>query len=113
MAGFQMSTEALAGGFLSPLNKLMSSALQLQMLEVYLERLNNVMETPPEQENSAAATAGVKRRIICELLRAKCERTGINRVRTEQARGFLAPVTPLRVALNNTHRLQIPFFTAG
>jgi hypothetical protein len=25
----------------------------------------------------------------------------------------LAPVTPLRFAFNNTHRLQIPFFTAG
>jgi ABC-type bacteriocin/lantibiotic exporter with double-glycine peptidase domain len=56
--GIMMAYTALAGGFLGPLNNLVSSALQLQMLEVYLERLNDVMDTPPEQDNNAVTPAG-------------------------------------------------------
>lgn len=48
--GTMMAFSALAGGFLVPLNTLLSVAVQLQMLEVYLERLNDVINTPPEQE---------------------------------------------------------------
>jgi ABC-type bacteriocin/lantibiotic exporter with double-glycine peptidase domain len=53
--GSMMAFNALATGFLNPLNNLVSSALQLQMLEVYVERLNDVMETPPEQDNSTVS----------------------------------------------------------
>jgi len=49
--GEMMAFSALATGFLTPLTNLVTSALQLQILEVYLERLNDVMETPPEQGN--------------------------------------------------------------
>jgi ATP-binding cassette, subfamily B, bacterial len=56
--GTMMAFSALAGGFLGPLNNLVSSALQLQMLEVYLERLNDVMDTPPEQDDQAVARPG-------------------------------------------------------
>jgi ATP-binding cassette subfamily B protein len=51
--GTMMAFSALAAAFLGPLNNLVSSALQLQMLEVYVERLNDVMETPPEQSPGA------------------------------------------------------------
>lgn len=56
--GTMMAFTALAGGFLSPLNNLVSSALQLQMLEVYLERLNDVIDTATEQDNAAVTLAG-------------------------------------------------------
>jgi len=56
--GTMMTFNAIAGGFLGPLNNLVSSALQLQMLEVYLDRLNEVMDTPSEQDPSAVVHAG-------------------------------------------------------
>jgi ATP-binding cassette subfamily B protein len=56
--GSLMAFNALAMGFLGPLNNLMSSALQLQMLEVYLERLNDVWSTPREQEGKGRLIAG-------------------------------------------------------
>jgi ABC-type bacteriocin/lantibiotic exporter with double-glycine peptidase domain len=56
--GTMMAFNALASGFLGPLNSLVSSALQLQMLEVYLERLNDVMDTPAEQDRTAVTQAG-------------------------------------------------------
>jgi ABC-type bacteriocin/lantibiotic exporter with double-glycine peptidase domain len=51
--GMMMAFSALAGGFLGPLNSLVSSALQLQMVEIYLERLSDVMDTPAEQDRSS------------------------------------------------------------
>ncbi len=56
--GTMMAFSALAGGFLSPLNSLLSSALQLQMVEVYLERLNDVMDAAPEQDPNTASVVG-------------------------------------------------------
>jgi ATP-binding cassette subfamily B protein len=56
--GTMMAFSALAGGFLSPLNSLVSAVLQLQMVEIYLERLNDVMDTPLEQDASAVASPG-------------------------------------------------------
>jgi ATP-binding cassette subfamily B protein len=56
--GTMMAFSALAGGFMAPLNNLVSSALQLQMLEIYVERLNEVMDTPPEQDNDTVAVVG-------------------------------------------------------
>jgi ATP-binding cassette subfamily B protein len=50
--GMMMAFSALAGGFLGPLNNLASAALQLQMVEVYLERLNDVMNTRREQDTT-------------------------------------------------------------
>lgn len=51
--GTMMAFSALAAGFLGPLNSLVTSILQLQFLEIYLERLNDVMDTPAEQEPGA------------------------------------------------------------
>lgn len=56
--GTMMAFSALAGGLLGPLNSIVSSALQLQMLEVYLERLNDVLETPREQDDRTVVAAG-------------------------------------------------------
>jgi len=55
--GMMMAFNALASGFLGPLNSLLSAGLQLQMLEVYLERLNDVMDTPAEQEPGCSSIA--------------------------------------------------------
>ncbi len=56
--GTMMVFNALAGGFLGPLNNLVASALELQMLEVYVERINDVMAAPPEQDKNAVTEAG-------------------------------------------------------
>ena len=47
--GTMFSAAALAAGFLSPLGTLVSSGLQLQLLASYMERINDVLDTPPEQ----------------------------------------------------------------
>ena len=47
--GMLIAFTALASAFLAPLNGLVSSAIQLQMLEVYVERVNDVLETPHER----------------------------------------------------------------
>jgi len=56
--GTMMAFYALASGFLGPLNNLVSTVLGLQMLEVYLERLNDVMDTAPEQDQKAVLPVG-------------------------------------------------------
>lgn len=48
--GTMLALNALANGFLTPLSTLVSTAFQLQLLGGYLERINDVMETPPEQD---------------------------------------------------------------
>lgn len=51
--GTMMAFNALAGAFFAPVNSLVSTGLQIQMLEIYLERINDVMDTPREQSGSA------------------------------------------------------------
>ncbi len=48
--GTMLAVSALAMGFLTPLSSLVSTAVQLQLLSSYLERIDDVMETPREQE---------------------------------------------------------------
>src|SRR6185295_15198421 len=48
--GTMLALNALANGFLTPLSTLVSTAFQLQLLGGYLERINDVMETPAEQD---------------------------------------------------------------
>lgn len=48
--GTMLALSALAAGFLSPLSNLVASAAQLQLLGTYLERINEVFETPREQQ---------------------------------------------------------------
>ena len=50
--GTMLALNALAGGFLGPLSTLISTSLQLQLLGSYLDRVNDVLETAPEQDSS-------------------------------------------------------------
>ena len=47
--GTMLATTALATGFLAPLSSLVNSILQLQMLGSYVERIDDVFTTEPEQ----------------------------------------------------------------
>ncbi len=53
--GAMLATTALATGFLVPLQSLLGSALQLQMLGSYVERIDDVLEAEPEQRAGATA----------------------------------------------------------
>jgi len=48
--GTMLSAAALAAGFLEPLATMISSGLQLQMLGSYMQRINDVLDTPREQQ---------------------------------------------------------------
>ncbi|MFZ0322200.1 MAG: peptidase domain-containing ABC transporter [Candidatus Sulfotelmatobacter sp.] len=56
--GTMMAFSALAAGFFLPLTNLISAGVQLQMLEIYLERTNDVFNTAPEQNVEAVTLAG-------------------------------------------------------
>src|SRR5262249_34665802 len=56
--GPMLAMNALAAGFLVPLSALVSTALRLQYLGSYLERINEVFDTPPEQDRKAVVRAG-------------------------------------------------------
>lgn len=56
--GTMMAFNAIAGAFLTPLSSLVSSLLQLQLAESYIDRIDDVMATAPEQDNKAVALAG-------------------------------------------------------
>jgi ATP-binding cassette subfamily B protein len=47
--GTMLALNALASGFLSPISTLISTALQLQLLRSYIERLDDVLKAAPEQ----------------------------------------------------------------
>ncbi|HYO13849.1 MAG TPA: peptidase domain-containing ABC transporter, partial [Thermoanaerobaculia bacterium] len=55
--GTMLALNALAAGFLTPLSQLVSTAFQLQLLGSYLDRIDDVLETPREQDPSKAAPA--------------------------------------------------------
>jgi len=48
--GTMLAVSALAAGFFAPLSTLVSTALQMQMLGSYFERIDDVLDSPPEQE---------------------------------------------------------------
>ena len=48
--GQMLALNALAAGFLGPLASVASNAAQLQLLGTYLERINDVMDAPKDQE---------------------------------------------------------------
>ncbi|MCG8461029.1 MAG: peptidase domain-containing ABC transporter [Holophagales bacterium] len=56
--GTMLAMSALAVGFLTPLSALISTAVQLQLLGSYLERIDDVLETPREQIPSQVQAAG-------------------------------------------------------
>ena len=48
--GTMLAINALAASFLTPLSALINTAFQLQLLRSYLERIQDVLETPKEQD---------------------------------------------------------------
>lgn len=48
--GMMLAAVALGTGFLQPLSKLVETAFQLQLMGSYLDRVEDVLETSPEQE---------------------------------------------------------------
>jgi ABC-type bacteriocin/lantibiotic exporter with double-glycine peptidase domain len=56
--GEMLTLNALAAGFLVPLTQLVTTAFQFQYLDSYLERIDDVMRTPREQEPGTGRAAG-------------------------------------------------------
>ncbi len=56
--GTMVAFSALAASFFGPLTNLISAGVQFQMLESYLERINDVINTAPEQTPGTVALAG-------------------------------------------------------
>lgn len=55
--GTMLAAAALAAGFLVPLATLIETGLKLQLLRSYMERINDVLDAPREQEGQKVATA--------------------------------------------------------
>ena len=55
--GEMLALNALAAGFLVPLTQLVTTAFQFQLLDSYLDRIDDVMQTPREQEPGASRPA--------------------------------------------------------
>ncbi len=55
--GTMLAMNALATGFLTPLSTLISNAFQFQLLGSYLDRIEDVLETPREQDPAAVKPA--------------------------------------------------------
>ena len=58
--GTMLAASALAGSLLTPLRTLVSTALQLLLLNSYLERINDVLDTPKEQEQDHSVAPAKK-----------------------------------------------------
>jgi len=55
--GTMLALSALAAGFLEPLAALVSNGLRFQLLGSYMERINDVLDTPPEQQAQSVRPA--------------------------------------------------------
>ena len=55
--GTMLAMNALAAGFLTPLSTLITTAFQFQLLGSYMDRLEDVLETPREQDPAAVKPA--------------------------------------------------------
>jgi len=62
--GEMLALNALAAGFLVPLTQLVTTAFQFQFLDSYLDRIDDVMQTPREQEPGASRPPGPLRGAI-------------------------------------------------
>jgi ABC-type bacteriocin/lantibiotic exporter with double-glycine peptidase domain len=56
--GTMLALNALAAAFLGPLSTLVGTALQLQLVRSYLERIDDVLSTAPEQDKRMVVRAG-------------------------------------------------------
>jgi ABC-type multidrug transport system fused ATPase/permease subunit len=65
--GSMLALNALALGFLTPLSTLVTTASQLQIMGSYLDRINDVFDTPKEQEGEGLRPAApLSGRIVLE-----------------------------------------------
>jgi ATP-binding cassette subfamily B protein len=65
--GTMLAVSALAAGVLTPLTSLVATAVQLQLLASYMDRMDDVMETPQEQDRQhVVETATLSGRIALE-----------------------------------------------
>ena len=64
--GMLLALGALAAGFLTPLSQLVATAFQLQLMGSYLERVNDVLDTPREQQGPGRRLATLRGRITLE-----------------------------------------------
>ncbi len=55
--GTMLAAAALAIGFLEPLGALVTTGLQVQLMRSYMERINDVLDTPREQEGQTVTPA--------------------------------------------------------
>jgi ATP-binding cassette, subfamily B, bacterial len=55
--GTMLALNALAAGFLTPLSALITNAFQFQLLGSYLERIDDVLDTPREQDPATVSPA--------------------------------------------------------
>ncbi len=55
--GTMLALNALAAGFLGPVSTLISTALQLQLLRSYVDRIDDVLAAPPEQDKNEITPA--------------------------------------------------------
>jgi ATP-binding cassette subfamily B protein len=62
--GTMLALSALAAGFLEPLAVLVSTAFQVQLLGSYMARINDVLDTLPEQHGQHVRPAGALRGAI-------------------------------------------------
>jgi ATP-binding cassette, subfamily B, bacterial len=68
--GTMLAVSALAAGLLTPLSALVGTGLQAQLLGSYMERINDVLDTPPEQEAGAGeAVDALGGRVEAEAIR--------------------------------------------
>jgi ATP-binding cassette, subfamily B, bacterial len=56
--GAMLALSALAAGFLAPFSSLVSNASRLQLLRSYVERINDVLDTAPEQDRAGVTPSG-------------------------------------------------------
>jgi ABC-type bacteriocin/lantibiotic exporter with double-glycine peptidase domain len=65
--GTMLAASALAIGFLTPLTSLVSTAVQLQLLSSYMDRMDDVLDAAPEQQkDQVTATPALSGRITLE-----------------------------------------------
>ncbi|MGH2755747.1 MAG: peptidase domain-containing ABC transporter [Actinomycetota bacterium] len=56
--GTMLALSALAVGFLTPVSNLIATGLQMQLVRSYMERINDVLDTPTEQNIDEVEPAG-------------------------------------------------------
>jgi ATP-binding cassette, subfamily B, bacterial len=77
--GTMLALSALATGFLVPLSSLIVTGMQLQLLRSYMERINDVLDAPVEQDLDEVRPAGpLAGRITLEDVAFSYDETGPN-----------------------------------